>query len=894
MSQLEKHTPMMQQYLGLKAEHKDYLLFYRMGDFYELFYEDAKLAAQLLDITLTARGKSGGQPIPMAGIPFHAAEGYIARLVRAGQRVAICEQVGDPATSKGPVERKVVRVLTPGTLTDEAFLDSRKENLLLALYRAEQGHGLAYLDLSAGRFVVSEACSQAELYAELARLNPTEILVSEDQSWPELDSTRVRRRSPWLFEFDSAKRQLLQQFATRDLSGFDAQDLGPAICAAGALLDYVRDTQRTALPHISGLQRERLDDSVIIDEASRRNLELLLNNRAEREYSLIWLLDHCVTPMGSRLLSRRLLRPSRRLHELQQRQQALLSLQADYAFDALLPLLTQVGDLERILSRVALASARPRDLLKIRDTLQLLPEFQQQLELLQANASLAELSQWLTPKPEWAERLSKAMLDNPPVTIREGGVLAKGYDAELDRLRAMGEQSEGFLLELEQRERERTGLSSLKVGYNRVHGFYIEISKAAAVAVPEDYIRRQTLKNAERFITPELKSYEEEALTSQSRALAREKYLYEQLLQDLAKELQWLQPMAHALAELDLYASLAKWVLEQSWVMPELHRGIGIQIDAGRHPVIEAIIDHPFVANDTHLNPESSLQIITGPNMGGKSTYMRQTALIVLLAQMGMAVPAASARIGLVDRIFTRMGSADDLASGRSTFMVEMTETSNILHNATERSLVLMDEVGRGTSTYDGLSLAWASARHLATKLSSLTLFATHYFEMTALADELANVHNQHLDATEHGDQVIFLHRLAPGPASKSYGLAVAKLAGVPQEVVSMAAKQLQQLQAQSSGASNAQVGPDAPAERDHPVLERLDGLDSSLPQASSGQAVPEQQAKQAKSQASSQQADLFAPEELLYTEVSRLKLDDMTPRQAMNWLYQLKQRVGL
>jgi len=805
MSSLEKkeqHTPMMQQYLRIKAEFPHTLLFYRMGDFYELFYDDARKAARLLDITLTARGKSGGEPIPMAGIPYHSADGYLARLVRKGESVAICEQIGDPAKAKGPVERRVTRIVTPGTLTDEALLEERRDNLIAAVTRAADRYGIAALDVTSGRFNVLEVAGDEALAGELERLAPAELLFDEDNP-PPLGEERpgLRRLPPWQFEHDAAQRLLCQQFGTRNLAGFGCQDLPLAVAAAGGLLQYVRDTQRTALPHIRGLRVERREESVVLDAASRRNLELETNLAGGREHTLAWVMDHTVTAMGSRLLCRWINRPLADHVRLRLRHQAVAVLLEDLHFEDLREQLRAVGDVERILARVALRSARPRDLAQLRDTLGRLPALRTALEQVMPGADCALLTtihERIGEHPGVQALLAEAIIDEPPVLIRDGGVIAEGYDSELDELRAISHNAGQFLLELEMRERERSGIATLKVAYNLVHGYYIEVSRTQSDKVPEDYIRRQTLKGAERYITPELKAFEDKALSASERALAREKALYEALFEPLSENLSALQCSAEALAELDVLANLAERADALDLCRPELDQRPGLRIEAGRHPVVERVLDGPFIANDVHFDAQRRMLIITGPNMGGKSTYMRQTALIALLAHVGSFVPARRAVIGPLDRIFTRIGAADDLAGGRSTFMVEMIETANILHNATEHSLVLMDEVGRGTSTFDGLSLAWACAETLATEVRALTLFATHYFELTALADTLPGLANVHLDAVEHGDGIVFLHAVKEGPANQSYGLQVAALAGVPPAVIARARDHLQQLETQS------------------------------------------------------------------------------------------------
>ena len=802
------HTPMMQQYLSLKAEHPNDLVFYRMGDFYELFFEDAKKASQLLDVTLTARGKTNGNPIPMCGVPFHAAENYLAKLVKQGVSVAICEQIGDPATSKGPVERAVVRVLTPGTISDEALLDDRTDSLLAAIHLFDGEYGIATLDMSSGRFQLSQVTTSEELHSELQRLNPVEILISEELpalDW--LDNWRgSRSQPPWLFDFDAANRLLNQQLGTKDLNAFGCGHLPIAICAAGCLLQYAKDTQRGNLPHIHSISVENREDGVALDAASRRNLELDTNLNGGQENTLFDVLNTTATSMASRLLRRWLNRPLRQLSELQARQNSIAELKNNYLYEALNSHLKQVGDMERILTRVALHSARPRDLTRLLSSIAVLP----QVKTVLGQTELPHLKKLLDaakPLPHLVELLDRAIIDNPPMVIREGGVIADGYDQELDELRALNTNAGEFLLAMEEREKQATGISNLKVGYNRVHGYYIEISRGQSDKAPVEYIRRQTLKNAERFITPELKEFEDRALSAKSRALSREKKLYTELLEILNKDLQCLQNCSSALSEIDLLATLAERAHSLNFCQPELTEQPGIDIQGGRHPVVEQVLTEPFVANNLEMNNERKMLIITGPNMGGKSTYMRQAALIVLLAQIGSFVPATSAKIGLVDRIFTRIGSSDDLAGGRSTFMVEMMETANILHNATHNSLVLMDEIGRGTSTFDGLSLAWACGFHLAEKVNAFTLYATHYFELTSLPDAVKGTVNVHLDATEHNDSIVFLHAVQEGPASQSYGLQVAKLAGIPKDVVALAKKELRRLE-QNNLSTNTQQPP--------------------------------------------------------------------------------------
>jgi len=839
---------MMQQYLRIKAEHPNELVFYRMGDFYELFFDDARKAAKLLDVTLTARGKSNGEPIPMAGVPYHAAEGYLARLVKQGVSVAICEQIGDPATSKGPVGRQVVRIVTPGTVTDEALLEEKRDNLLVALHRGkdQKGYrfGIATMDVGSGRFTLMEVTSEDQLLAEIQRLHPAELLVNEEAPFTAEISARpgLGKRPPWEFDLDTSYRKLCEQFGTRDLAGFGCEHLKAALCAAGCLLQYVRDTQKSALPHIRSVIVESQDDSVAMDAATRRNLELDRDLNGGDSSNLSTIVDKTQTAMGSRLLRRWLHRPLRDMEILQARQEAVALLKKDYYFEQLAEHLHAIGDMERILGRLALRSARPRDLTRLRDSLAELPHLQQLLNAIPTEF-LTGLQQRMAEFPAMETLLDKAVTENPPVVIRDGGVIAEGYDEELDELRAISSNAGDYLIRLEQQEKERTGISTLKVGYNRVHGYFIEISKGQSDKAPADYIRRQTLKNAERYITPELKEFEDKALSAKSRALAREKALYEELLEILNNDLTALQQSAAAVAELDVLVNLAERSHSLEWHPAELTEDPGIQIKAGRHPVVEAVLDKPFVANDLTLCEERRMLVITGPNMGGKSTYMRQAALIVLLAHIGSDVPASSAKIGLVDRIFTRIGSSDDLAGGRSTFMVEMTETANILHNASPRSLVLMDEIGRGTSTFDGLSLAWACAIHLAQEVKAYTLFATHYFELTALPEQIPEVANVHLDATEYNDNIVFLHAVQEGPANQSYGIQVAKLAGIPPEVIHLARTELRRLEGQShipiaptpsAGSASTPAKPTAmaPAQQElfapatHPAVDYLESLE--------------------------------------------------------------------
>jgi DNA mismatch repair protein MutS len=830
---LEQHTPMMRQYLRLKAEYPDILLFYRMGDFYELFYDDARRAAKLIDITLTTRGQSAGQPIPMAGVPAHSVEGYLAKLVRKGESVAICEQIGDPALSKGPVERRVVRVVTPGTVTDEGLLEARREVLLGCVHAGPGGIGIAWLELASGRFRVARLEDPEALAAELERLQLAEVLVDEEARLPAFvrGMPGVKTRPPWHFDADTATRLLCKQFGVADLAGFGCAELPEAVQAAGCLLQYVLDTQRSALPHLRGLATETRDEALVMDAATRRNLEIDRNLSGRHEHTLLGVLDETVTPMGGRLLRRWLNRPLRDRAVLEGRHESIERLLRDGDPAALREVLRGVGDIERMLARVALRSARPRDLAGLREALARLPALRGAVAAVPA-PRLAELAAECGEHGETLDLLERAVIDEPPVLVRDGGVIAPGWDEELDRLRSLSTEADQFLADLEARERARTGLPTLKVGYNRVHGYYIEISRAQAKNAPADYSRRQTLKGAERFITPELKSFEDQVLSARERALAREKALYEELVETLVERLGPLQLMAAAVAELDVLANLAERAAALDLSRPRLVDAPCLSISGGRHLVVERVSSEPFIPNHLELDEGRRMLVITGPNMGGKSTYMRQAALIVILAYAGSFVPAAAAELGPVDRIFTRIGASDDLAGGRSTFMVEMTEAANILNNATRESLVLMDEIGRGTSTFDGLSLAWACAHFIGERIGAFTLFATHYFELTALARELPACANVHLDATEHNGKLVFLHSVREGPANQSYGLQVAALAGVPPEVIRRAGGYLRELEQDRAAPAGpqAELPLFAPAEDAapalHPVLLRLAEID--------------------------------------------------------------------
>jgi DNA mismatch repair protein MutS len=824
----------MQQYFRIKAEFPDTLLLFRMGDFYEVFYDDARRAAKLLDITLTTRGESGGAPIPMAGVPHHALDNYLARLVRLGESAAICEQIGDPTPGKGLVERKVVRVVTPGTVTEEALLESRRENLLAALAVSGREAALAWLELASGRFVVRRLGALAEVEAQLERLRPAELLVEEGLKLPFARREGTRERPPWKFDAQQSGKALCEQFGTADLRGFGIEDLPVAVAAAGVLLDYLQETQRTALPHLRGIQLEEAGEFLHLDAVSRRNLEIESSLGGERDPTLVGIMDTSVTAMGGRLLRRWLGNPLRSRERLERRHSAIAALLEEQAHDALREELRGVGDVERILSRVALQTARPRDLTTLRHALATLPRL---AEIVAAGGAGLQQGLGTIPLfPELHQLLERAIIEDPPALIRDGGVIAPGYDAELDELRGLSENASEFLLAYERQQKEQTGIPSLKVGYNRVHGYYVEITHTHQQLVPAHYTRKQTLKAAERYITEELKAFEDKVLSSRERALAREKQCYADLLERLLSELGPLQAMAARVARLDVLCALAERAERLDLVQPRLSGEDGIEIIGGRHPVVEQVQDEPFTPNDIRLDHDTRMLIITGPNMGGKSTYMRQTALIVLLAHAGSWVPAQSAVLGPIDRIFTRIGAGDDLARGRSTFMVEMSETANILHNATANSLVLMDEIGRGTSTYDGLSLAWASAVYLAREVRAYTLFATHYFELTRLAGQEPTVANVHLRAVEHKDRIVFLHAVQAGPANQSYGLQVAALAGLPPSVLRQARKHLAVLERQQRSdepqlglfdeAAVAEPEPAAEAPAGGPLRERLAAID--------------------------------------------------------------------
>jgi len=846
------HTPMMQQYLALKGQYPDMLLFYRMGDFYELFHGDAERAAKLLDITLTTRGQSAGQPIRMAGVPFHAVEGYLARLVKLGESVAICEQVGEVGAAKGPVERKVTRIVTPGTVTDAALLAASRESLLAAVSMAGDRAGLAWMSLASGDLRVMEVAA-SRVDAELERLQPAELLLANDAPAQPRAAGAVKRLDAWQFDPLSAKRELARQFGTADLSGYGCDDCELALGAAGALLAYGRHTQQSALPHVTGLRVERESEFVLMDAPTRRNLEITQTLGGAEAPTLFSLLDRTSTAMGSRRLRHWLHHPLRDTSLLVRRQAAIEALvhpSSGLRHPRVAELLKGWCDVERITARVALRTARPRDLSGLRDTLAQLPALHAELARSQ-QPGLEALAASLTPTAELHERLATTLKDEPAAVIREGGVIREKCDPELDELRAIQDDCGAFLLEMEKRERTRTGIANLRVEYNRVHGFYIEITQANLDRVPVEYKRRQTMKNAERFITPELKAFEDKALAAGERALAREKALYELLLDTLGAHLATLKAIADGAAELDALAALAAAADALSLTKPEFTLDDRIDIEEGRHLVVESQVED-FIPNDTSLSRSRQLLLITGPNMGGKSTYMRQVAQIALLAYCGAFVPAKRALLGPLDRIFTRIGASDDLAGGRSTFMVEMTEAASILNNATARSLVLVDEIGRGTSTFDGLALAYAIARHLAESTRCYALFATHYFELTQLASQLPNIANVHLDAVEHKDRIVFLHRLEAGPADRSYGIHVAHLAGIPKEVVRAARRHLAELERQLRPAS-------------------------SQPDLFADAAAP---------------APGGAPDEL-HEALAALDCDQMTPKQALEALYELKKMTG-
>ena len=867
------HTPMMQQYLGIKAKHPESLLFYRMGDFYELFFEDAQRASELLDITLTARGKSGGSPIPMAGIPYHAAENYLGRLVRLGLSVAICEQTGE-VTNKGPVTREVVRVVTPGTLTEEALLSSRDVALLVSVSEQKEHYGIAALDVAAGDLAVMQVDDKERLHAEIARLDPAELLLSEGSQLHDVFSDYTcRPRAPWLYDLNASRQSLLDHFKVRSLDAFGCDDLPLAISAASVALGYARETQLNALEQVTNVRVESAADTIILDPGTRRHLELVENSRNQMDNTLLSVIDRTSNPMGTRRLKAWLQQPVRNRSVIHVRQERVASLSQNEVCIDVASTLSRIHDMERILTRVQLNNALPRELERLRLSLECLPELEALLPAddNERTASLGPMKQILSTPLDAAATLRRAIKENPPVVLRDGGFMADGYDDELDELRALSGNATDFLNALEQREKQATGISSLKVGYNRVHGFYIETNRQSTP--PAHYVRRQTLKSTERYITPELKEHEDKVLGAREKALARERRLYEQLLETLKNELQPMRAIAEVVAELDVLTSFARMATEHDWCRPELTDQVGIQIEAGRHPVIESLIDEPFVANPAHLDANCRMLLITGPNMGGKSTFMRQTALITLLAHTGSHVPAKAAVIGPIDRIFTRIGASDDLARGQSTFMVEMTEAAHILRNATRQSLVLMDEVGRGTSTYDGLSLAWACAEHLAEDNQALCLFATHYFELTDMAEQHAHVQNVHLDAVEHDGKIIFMHSIKTGATDRSYGLQVAELAGLPDKAMGYAQAKLSHLAPEQDTDASAMAAGQTERATVAPADQGATSSKSTRIQANS---------------INTPQLDLFSPGHALQGYLSKLVIDDLTPREALNHLYEM------
>lgn len=847
---INSHTPMMQQYLRIKAEHPDMLLLYRMGDFYELFFEDAKTAAKLLDLTLTHRGQSNGKPIPMAGVPYHAIDNYLARLLKQNQSVAICEQIGDSVTSKGPMERKVVRILTPGTLSDEALIEAKRNHFLLAIHQHRNYYGLAWADISEGRFHLLQIQQEELLTAEINRINPAEILISESFAAPEwLKNYCVQTRPNWDFDPNRAKERVHKQFGINQLIAFDESTYVHTIPAAGCLLAYLQITQRQTLPHLSHITLEQHADYLQLDAATQKHLELFESNQGSTSNTLFALLDKTANAMGSRLLKSWLGRPLRNGNILQNRQIAIQEIIQQKQFINLQPLLQQVSDLYRIISRIALKSARPRDLVQLRETLALIPEIHQQLHHNQSK-HIKELTSFIVPIPQLQSLLTLAIVENPPVLIRDGGVIAEGFDEELDELRELSQNSSEKLQKLEENERGSLGLNTLKFGFNRVQGYYIELSKSQAERAPTHFIRKQTLKSTERFTTKELQAFEDIVLSAESKALAREKWLYENLLVETHQYISRIKLMAEALAEIDVLNCLAERAITLNWNRPELTFSSGIHVQQGRHPILENLLQEKFIANDFDVEQDRHVLLITGPNMGGKSTYMRQNALIVLLAHIGSFVPAKTAKIGKIDKLFTRIGASDSLATGRSTFMVEMTETAHILRHATTESLVLIDEIGRGTSTHDGMALAYACCDYLANQIRCYTLFSTHYFELTRLSEHSASIENRHVSAQIHQNKIIFLYRIEKGAANRSYGLEVAGLAGIPDAVLQQARHYLQHSE----------------------TIVPIQPVDSS----------------------STSVAEPHPIHSLILREIDNLDVDNLTAREALNFIYRIKQQKEL
>ena len=853
---MEKHkySPGIQQYLTIKSNYPNILLFYNMGDFYELFFDDAKKAAKLLNITLTHRDKD--KVIPMAGLPIHSVDNYIAKLVNYGESVAICDQVGDPKTSVGPVERKVVRVITPGTLTEDNLLDKTRDNLLVAIYQQpdpnrQNSYALAALELSTGHFILKEINNATALRSEMERLQPAETLIQE--GWqPVCPCPSVQPQPPWSFDLDTCKEILCKQFQVMDLSGFGCTDMPAAICAAGALLQYVKSMQMSSLPHLKNLTVEYDQEHLFLDATSRACLEIDRTLAGTSNHTLLAIHSHTATAMGERCLRRWFGQPLRHCDTLTQRQDVVALMKDSTELENLHQVLSQCGDLERILSRLALENARPHDLIGLRETLRLIPPIKDFLATLPCTMA-TQLDAMIKPQPDILTLLDKAVIDQPPATIRDGGVIKPSYDTELDELRSMDQTADKFLLDLETREKTRTGATNLKITYNRVHGYYIELPRSQVAKAPPEYQRTQTLKNTERFIIPELQELGHKLISAREQALAREKKLYQELLQSFHPHLSTLQQVARGIAETDVLANLGWCAKHYNYTKPTLTDAPNIKIVEGRHPVVEKFLEEKFVPNDLTLDDQRRMLIITGPNMGGKSTYMRQLAQIVLLAHIGAFVPAREAVIGNIDCIFTRIGASDDITSGRSTFMVEMTEAANILHNATDNSLVLMDEIGRGTSTFDGMSLAWACAAHLATHNRSFTLFATHYFELTRLSNEFNNIHNVHIDALEHKNRIVFLHKVKEGAASQSYGIQVAKLAGIPNAVVDTARRKLIELEAQQP-----------------PEMGKRDDSQLSLVLSENFSTTHQN----------------LTP---IIDKLTAVNIDEMTPKQALEILYELK-----
>lgn len=848
-------SPGLRQYLKIKSDYPNILLFYHVGDFYELFFDDARKISRLLDITLTRRGSSNGEPVPMAGVPIHAADNYIARLVRLGESIAICNQIGTSETASGPVHREVVRVITPGTLIEDNLLEEHRDNLIVAIADCnnaeEPAYGLAVLDLSSGRFILKMLSGNATLASEIARLSPAECIISED--WhPPSSVNGLQKRPAWAFDLDTCTELLCRQLKVMNLHGFGCADMPAAICAAGALLQYVKDMQKSALPHIQSLKVEHADEYLFLDKTSRTCLEIETALSGDVRHSLTGIHRHTVTAMGTRCLNRWFSQPMRCCPTLLQRQEMVGALRDNPELDDWRDVLGQTTDIERILSRLALEKARPHDFIGLLNTLRLLPAIKSRLAGLPIPMTKT-LGAAMQPQPDMIALLERAIMDNPPATIRDGGVIKAGYSEELDALRNSGQNTDRFLLELEARERKNARAGGLKIAYNRIHNYYIEIPRAQASRIPPEYQRIQTLKNTERYMIPELKTLGQKIVSAHEQALAKEKQLYQELQRLFHPRLNILQKIALALAQTDVLTALAWCAKRYRYEKPAFTDTAGIKIIAGRHPVVERFISEDFVANDVCLDAKHKMLMITGPNMGGKSTYMRQIAQIVLLAHVGAYVPAQSAQIGHIDQILTRIGASDDIASGRSTFMVEMMEAANILNNATENSLVIMDEIGRGTSTFDGLSLAWGCAEHLARHNRSFTLFATHYFELTMLSNELDVVRNVHIDAMEHKEQIIFLHQVKDGAASHSYGIQVARLAGIPQDVIDIARTRLAKMEAQQP-------------------MTIQQGSNSQLPLT-----LPP----------SAQRPN--AAEHPLLAEIKHLQPDEISPKEALQFLYHLK-----